>query len=233
MLTDKESLKKMTKYSAITLVILPWVVFLICYLLNPQWVLTRDALSSFGDPSFSKFPWVYNVGLGIIAIVIWVMSLGIVATSEKKMQVFGGAFWFVAGIFLSLIGIYHGGTYPHDFVSTYFFVQAALAMVFMGIGSFTAQDFTGAITPISLAILMPLGDLLIPFPSSATTEIFEIALIDAWVLFSLFHATKSVPVASLASKEKSEPLSRFKSITVWFLVAVFTSLLGLIVFLGL
>jgi hypothetical protein len=106
-------------------------------------------------------------------------------------------------------------------------------MVFMGIGSFTAQDFTGAITPISLAILMPLGDLLIPFPSSATTEIFEIALIDAWVLFSLFHATKSAPVASLASKEKSKPLSRFKSITVWFLVAVFTSLLGLIVFLGL
>ena len=85
MLTDKESLKKMTKYSALTLVIAPWILFLICYLLNPQWVLTRDALSSFGDPSFSKFPWVYNVGLGIIAIVIWAMSLGIVATSEKKM----------------------------------------------------------------------------------------------------------------------------------------------------
>ncbi|MEM0135140.1 MAG: hypothetical protein QXU18_07950, partial [Thermoplasmatales archaeon] len=173
------------------------------------------------------------VGLGIIAIVIWIMSLGIVATSEKKIQIFGGAFWFVAVIFLSLIGIYHGGTYPHDFVSTYFFVQAALAMVFMGIGSFTAQDFTGAIAPISLAILMPLGDLLIPFPSSATTEIFEIALIDAWVLFSLFHVPKAVPVPSLGEKDSGRPLSRIKSITLWILVAVFTSLLGLIIILGL
>lgn len=230
MTPSKETLERMTKYSALTLVIAPWVLFLICYILNPQWVLTRDALSSFGDPSFSKFPWVYNVGLGIIAIIIWVMSLGIVATSEKKMQVFGGAFWFVAGIFLALIGIYHGGTYPHDFVSTYFFVQAALAMVFMGIGSFTARDFSGAITPIGLAILMPLGDILIPFPSSATTEIFEIVIIDAWVLFSLFHAQKTVPVASLARKRGNEKYCGLKSIIVWLLVAVFTSLLGLIVF---
>ncbi len=229
---ENRSMARMTRYSAAILVGAPWVLFLICYFLNPQWVLTRDALSSFGDPSFSKFPWVYNVGLGIIAIVIWVMSVGIVATSEKKMHVFGGAFWFVAGIFLALIGIYHGGTYPHDFVSTYFFVQAALAMVFMGIGSFTAQDFAGAVTPIGLAILMPLGDILIPFPSAATTEIFEIMLIDAWVLFSLFYATKAVPVVSLVGKSKGRANSMLESTTVWSMVAVFTLLLGLIIFLS-
>ena len=228
----KKLFEKTTRYSALALVILPWILFLLCYLLNPQWVLTRDALSSFGDPSFSKFPFVYNYGLGIIAIVIWIMALGIVVTSENKMQTFGGAFWFVAGFFLAMIGIYHGGTYPHDFVSTYFFVQAALTILVMGIASFTAQDFKGAVVPISLAIIMPLGDILIPFPSSATTEIFEIVIIDAFVIFSLLNASGRVKMIGTSQKRATRPSPRIQSIVIGFLVTFFLVLLGLIVYSG-
>ncbi|MDG6988089.1 MAG: DUF998 domain-containing protein [Nitrososphaerota archaeon] len=229
----KLRVERIAKYSGVALVVVPWILFLLCYLLNPQWILTRDALSSFGDPSFSKFPWVYNDGLGVIAVIIWVMSLGIVATSAKKMQVFGGAFWFVAGLFLALIGIYHGGTYPHDFVSTYFFVQAALAILVMGIGSFTAMDFTGAVIPVILAIIMPLGDILIPFPSSATTEIYEILIIDAWAIFSLFRSSGAVQLPNVAQAHFMEPPLRTKTIAFGLLVMVFVVLLGLIIFSGL
>lgn len=181
---------KLTKYAGGALVIVPWIIFLICYLLNPQWILTKDALSSFGDPSFTKYPWVYNVGLGLIAAIIWLMALGIVATAENKVQVFGGTFWFVAGMFLALIGYYHGGTYPHDFVSTWFFVQAAIAITIMGLGSYPLRDLKGAAIPIIIAILMPLGGILVHFPSAATTEIYEIIIIDAWAVFSLFYTPK-------------------------------------------
>lgn len=191
-----ERIGKMTKYSGAALVIVPWIIFLICYLLNPQWILTKDALSSFGDPSFSQYPWVYNVGLGIISVIIWFMALGIVETAENKVQVFGGAFWFVAGIFLALIGYYHGGTYPHDFVSTWFFVQAAFAITIMGLGSYPERDFRGAVVPIIIALLMPLGGLLVHFPSAATTEIYEIIIIDAWAVFSLFHKPAGHALAS-------------------------------------
>lgn len=178
---------KATKYYGAALIVVPWVLFLICYLLNPQWILTKDALSSFGDPSFTRYPWVYNIGLAIIAIIIWFMSLGIIETAENKVQVFGGTFWFVAGIFLALIGYYHGGTYPHDFVSTWFFAQAALAITIMGLGSYPVHDFRGSVVPIVIALLMPLGGILIHFPSAATTEIYEIIIIDAWAVFSLVH----------------------------------------------
>jgi hypothetical membrane protein len=228
----KKLFEKITRYSALALVILPWIVFLLCYLLNPQWVLTRDALSSFGDPSFSKFPFVYNDGLGVIAIVIWIMSLGIVVTSENKMQTFGGAFWFVAGFFLAMVGIYHSGTYPHDFVSTYFFVQAALTILVMGIASFTAHDFRGALVPISLAIIMPLGDILIPFPSSATTEIFEIVIIDAFVIFSLLNTSGTARMTRTDRKRAKPPYPRIQLIVVGVLVAFFLLLLGLIVYAG-
>lgn len=198
MVNVTERIGKMSRYFGGALVVVPWIVFLICYLINPQWVLTRDALSSFGDPSFTQYSWVYNVGLGIIAVIIWFMSLGIVATAENKVQVFGGTFWFVAGIFLALIGYYHGGTYPHVFVSTWFFVQAAFAITIMGIGSYPSRDLKGAVIPIVIAIFMPLGGLLVHFPSAATTEIYEIIVIDAWAIFSLFHTPKKPLLQSSA-----------------------------------
>ncbi len=183
---------KKLNYFLGALIIVPWILFLICYVLNPKWLLTRDALSSFGDPSFSQYPWVYNVGLGIIAVLIFFMSIGIVALANNKIHVFGGAFWFVAGMFLALIGYYHGGTYPHNFVSTWFFIQAAFAIYIMGLGAYVSKDFKSAIVSIALVILMALGSIFVRFPSAATIEIFEIVLLDAWALFTIFYTSKSL-----------------------------------------
>ncbi len=184
-------LEKYGGYFGWGLVIVPWILFGICYLVNPQWVLTRDALSSFGDPSFSQYPWVYNVGLGVISIIIFIMSLGIISTAENKILVMGGSLWFVAGIFLALIGYFHGGTYPHDFVSTWFFIQAAFAISVIGIGSYLSLGFRYSVIPILLSLSMELGDIFIPFPSAATTEIFEIIIIDLWALFALIYVSRA------------------------------------------
>jgi Predicted membrane protein len=47
---------------------------------------------------------------------------------------------FVAGLFLALIGIYHAGTRPHVFVSTWFFVQMDTALIAWG--SFGFHDYS-------------------------------------------------------------------------------------------
>lgn len=223
---------KMTGYFGGSLVVVPWLLFLLCYFLNPQWVLTRDALSSFGDPSFSQFPWVYNYGLAIIALIIWLMSLGIVATAENKVQVFGGTFWFVAGIFLALIGYYHGGTYPHDFVSTWFFAQAALAMSVMGLGSYFSHDVRGAVVPIILAILMPLGAVLVSFPSAATTEIYEIVVIDAWALFSISNQRRVAKAIREGPDNFNKPISKGSTILVASLSMCFFGLAAAVIMLS-
>lgn len=192
MVNTTERLGKLTGYFGSALLIAPWVLFFISYLLNPQWSLTRDALSDFGAPAFSHYAWVYNIGLGMVGAIICLMSLGIVATAGNKVQVFGGAFWFVAGIFLALIGYFHGGTTPHSFVSSWFFIQSAFAITIMGIGSYPDHDLTGAIAPIIIAILMPLGGILFYFPSVALAEIYEIIMIDGWAAFSLIHNRKRI-----------------------------------------
>jgi len=175
------------KYSSLALLISPWFLFLSCYLLTPKWVLTKNALSDFGNPEFTKYFLVFDIGLIVLAIVIWLMSLSIVALAKNKVQVFGGAFWFVAGIFLALIGYYHEGTYPHNFVSVWFFVQGALAISIVGIGSYVDGDVKASVIQLIIAILMPLGAITIHFPSAATIEVYEIAIMDVWLIFYLLY----------------------------------------------
>ncbi len=215
-----EKLGELGKYSEWALLISPWILFLACYLLNTQWVITKNALSDFGGPAFTKYYLVYDVGLIIIAIMMWFMALGIVSKARNKIQVFGGAFWFVAGIFLALIGYYHEGTYPHVFVSTWFFAQAALSITIMGIGAYPEHDLKSSAIPIIIAIFMPLGVMLVHFPSAATTEIYEIIIMDIWLVFSmLYQPVRKVPAE--AGKEALIKLYRRDAMVVGVLATIF------------
>ena len=217
---------KLGKYSGWALLISPWILFLICYLLTPKkWVLTKNALSDFGSPEFTKYYLVYNVGLIVLAIIMWMMSLGIVARARNKVQVFGGAFWFVAGIFLALIGYYHEGTYPHVFVSTWFFVQGALAIGIMGIGAYPEHDLKASVIQILTAIFMPSGVMIVHFPSAATVEIYEIAVMDVWLIFYLLYNPLKKPV----QVEKTESSSKRDAIVVGTLATILFALGAIVI----
>lgn len=62
----------------------------------------------------------------------------------------------------------------------------------MGIGAYPEHYLKGAVVPLVIAILMPLGGVLVNFPSVALTEIYEIIMIDVWAVFSLVHKPKQV-----------------------------------------
>ncbi len=101
----------------------------------------------------------------------------LVLISQTKLQIVGGAYISVAAIFLALIGLYPGGTRPHVFVSTYFFVQFFLGMFLYGLGS---EKRVRNISTL-LFILAIIGTL-IEWPSVALIETYEILLIMAFAL---------------------------------------------------
>ncbi|MCG2870075.1 MAG: DUF998 domain-containing protein, partial [Vulcanisaeta sp.] len=122
------------RYSGIIAVILAWVVIAVSISVNPWFVFTKNAFSDLGGP-YATDPWIYNYGLIITSVFVDLYSINLLLTSRNKVESFASAFVFVAGLFLALIGIYHAGTRPHVFVSTWFFVQMDMALIALGIGS--------------------------------------------------------------------------------------------------
>ncbi|WP_168367229.1 DUF998 domain-containing protein [Acidianus brierleyi] len=170
------------KYSGIIAAILAWLVIFLSIFINPWFVFTRNAFSDLGGP-IAKDPWLYNYGLIIVAIFTFLYGIYLVIVNEGKVEIVGSSFVMVAAIFLSLIGIYHEGTYPHVFVSTWFFIQFDIAILTYGIGLLMKIKKLG-ISMILLFIIATLVAIVVPWPSAATIEAWGISAIDVWVILS-------------------------------------------------
>jgi hypothetical membrane protein len=96
----------------------------------------------------------------------------------------------ISSLFLALIGIYHGGTYPHDFVSVWFFILADISIITWGIG-LTLEDRKWAVYVIVLAILASALGFGLPWPSSAELETFGTAAIGLWAVLMILHLRMS------------------------------------------
>ncbi|WP_297125301.1 DUF998 domain-containing protein [Thermococcus sp.] len=53
-------------------------------------------------------------------------SIYLIRVAKNKVQTIGGAYISISAIFLALIGVFHSGTQPHVFVSTYFSSSSSL-----------------------------------------------------------------------------------------------------------
>ncbi|MGC8673694.1 MAG: DUF998 domain-containing protein [Thermoprotei archaeon] len=173
-------------YSGLFGSIYVWIIIALCYRLNPDFVFTQGAFSQFGSPG-ANYPYVYNVfGMIGTGIALLLFSASIVAFSKNRVEVVGGAFLAVASVFLMMIGVFHGGTYPHDFVSEYFFVQADLSILAFGAGLVGERsEKLGAIS-LTVGVFAPILALAVKFPSSATLEAFGIICIEIWVISVTF-----------------------------------------------
>ena len=169
------------RYSGIIAVILAWVVIAVSISVNPWFVFIKNAFSDLGGP-YATDPWIYNYGLIITSVFVDLYSINLLLTSRNKVESFASAFVFVAGLFLALIGIYHAGTRPHVFVSTWFFVQMDMALIAWGIGSLMGGDRGLGLFSLLLGVLAPIPASLIPWPSAATEEAYGIVIIDIWVV---------------------------------------------------
>ena len=168
---------KYLKYSGIAGGIVYWLFVALSISRNPWFSFFDNALSDLGAGEASS-PWIYNYGLIITAVFILAFSVYLIISAENKLGTVGGAYVSVSAIFLALIGVFPGGTRPHVFVSTYFFVQFFLGMLIYGAGSKDRVIRYGSGLLFALAVL----GTLISWPSVALIETYEIALIMVFVL---------------------------------------------------
>ncbi|OWP56479.1 MAG: hypothetical protein B2I17_05260 [Thermoplasmatales archaeon B_DKE] len=158
------------------------------WIINPWFNFQTGALSALGSPGAND-PWVYNVGLMFTSILIVVYSAGLIMYSRNVIQNVGVSFFIVAAMFLALIGIYHGGTYPHDFVSMWFFIQADISIIIWGAGTFLYRKLIGSYS-IAIALLATFLAYALNWPSSAELETFGTCAISLWVVITVFFARK-------------------------------------------
>ncbi|WP_258084187.1 DUF998 domain-containing protein [Thermococcus thermotolerans] len=172
------------KYSGIGGVVVYWLFVAWSMGKNPWFSFWSNALSDLGSPEMARAPGIYNYGLVITAVFMLAFSVYLMLSAENKPQTVGGAYVSISAIFLALIGVFHAGTRPHGFVSTYFFVQFFLGMLIYGTGSKDRVIRYGSGLLFALAV----PGTLISWSSVALIETYEIALI---AVFTLVVALKN------------------------------------------
>lgn len=181
-MTGRESLRGvLIWFGIIALVsIVAWIAM--AWLVNPWFDFYTGALSALGSPGATD-PWIYNVGLMFTAVLIVVYSAGLMLYNRNRIEDIGSSFLIVAAVFLALIGIYHGGTYPHDFVSTWFFIQADMAIFVWGIGAFFHRKIMGVYS-VGIGLMATIIAYGLNWPSSAELETFGTSAIALWVVLT-------------------------------------------------
>lgn len=172
------------RFMGLALAVLAWVVILLAVSRNPWFVFTRHAFSDLGAPR-AEDPWIFNNGLIGLGLLMLIYSLTLIGGAINKAETVGGAFTFVAGVFLALIGVYPSGTEPHGFVSAWFFVQADLAVIAWGAGLLLGPWRVLGALIVGMSVLGPLGAWVVEWPSVAALEAFGMVLIDVWVVLVL------------------------------------------------
>ncbi|ASJ03743.1 hypothetical protein A3L09_06260 [Thermococcus profundus] len=169
---------RILKWSGLTGGIVYWLFVAWSISRNGWFSFFGNALSDLGDPSKAASPWIYNYGLIVTSFFVLAFAVYIILIAENKPQTVGGAYISVSAVFLALIGVFHSGTGPHVFVSTYFFVQFFLGTLIYGIGSKKQGIRYGSV----LIFLLALFGTFIHWPSVALGETYEIVLVMAFTL---------------------------------------------------
>ena len=176
--------------------LLIWIVIAVSAAFNPWFGITHNALSDLGGGNLINnghpaplYPWIYNVGLMIEGVLIAILSSFFILRTRNTIEIVGSSFFIISGLFLALIGIYHEGTYPHDFVSIWFFILATISYTAIGFSIILINIKTG----ISLLVILVIAWILfaiIPWGSVAENEIFGIIVIEIVVIIHIHNIIK-------------------------------------------
>lgn len=168
-----------------------WITIAVSWYYNSAWFsFYNGALSDFGGNS-ARYPFIYNYGLMITALFLFLFSLSLIYRSRNKLETVASAFSVIASVFLAQIGIFHGGTYPHDYVSLYYFVQQDASLILWGVALFLREAKpVGAFVLIIGIVFLAVGGG-VPLPGSAILETYGILTFGAWAfLMNSFRLTR-------------------------------------------
>jgi len=178
--------RRLACLAGVAAVVIAWLVIGASWYLNRDWfVLTRDAFSDLGGGR-SCCPGLYNYGLVLSGLFILAYSSCLYYLARIKLEVLGAGYVGLAGVFLGLIGVFHEGTRPHVFVSTWFFVQMDLGLILQSIGFYVRtrgwEGFWSAVLSLLAFPVAILVGLTVGWPSAAVLEAYGVIVIDAVVL---------------------------------------------------
>ncbi len=195
-MTDGYRLKFVISFGIVAMAA-AWVTIFVSIAVNPWFHVTGNALSDLGggNPLLNGHPaptdpWIYNYGLILTGLLIATFCAGAINLTNKKMEIAGISFFIISGLFLALIGIYHEGTYPHDFVSIWFFIIASISYIVIGISMLSGQLKKIGIILVIFIILSWVAYSLIPWQSVAEDEIFGVVVIDIAVFLHIYSFIK-------------------------------------------
>ncbi|MGC8973841.1 MAG: DUF998 domain-containing protein [Thermoproteus sp.] len=169
---------RMLRYMGLVASATFWLTALASISVNSWFDISRNAFSDLGGPR-AAYPWIYNDGLITAAAFLGLFSVHVVSSSSNKLEAVGGAYLSISAIFLALIGIYHEGTRPHVFVSTWFFIQAFLGFLIYGLGRALVERKRIGLSYVAIFLAALAGALMVPWPSAAALEAYEVVLLTA------------------------------------------------------
>lgn len=185
-------------YFGIAGIIAAWITIFLAAAINPWFRFTGNALSDLGGGNLllnghptPTDPFVYNIGLMVTGVLISIFSISVIQHARNSIETMGASFFMISALFLALIGIYHEGTYPHDFVSIWFFILGSISYAAVAL-SFLAGKLKG--TGIILYILLVaswIAFIEVPWGSVAEDEMFGVVIIDIFVILHILTFSKS------------------------------------------
>jgi len=188
---------KLTCYLGITSYVMGMGTVGVAMALNPWFSVWTGALSDMGRAWLST-AWVFNTGLMASAVVGMTYVACLLKAFRNSLTHLAAGVYLVAAANLFLIGAFPEGTKPHWTVSHEFF----FLMLFTYLLNSPALWLEGlrkhAVINLALFVLGLSGSIVVNWPSVATLELYNLALMGVWYV-TMFHAVRSVKHGVLTS----------------------------------
>jgi len=157
---------------------------------NPWFNVWTDALSDMGRVGLST-AWVFNTGLMLAAVVGMAYAACLIKVFRSSLAHLAAGVYLVAAANLFLVGAFPEGTKPHWTVSYEFFFLMFFTYLLNAPALWLEGLRKHAVINLALFALGLGGSVIINWPSIATLELYNIALMGVWYV-TMLHATKSL-----------------------------------------
>jgi hypothetical membrane protein len=178
------SLLRALRYFGVIALSVGWITIILAISVNPWFSLARNALSDLGAIGREN-AWIFNSGLILAGIIAALYSIYLIASSRGKLEILASTIFLMSSIHLILIGAFPEGTYPHLFVSYWFFLSAGLAVLLFGAAMLVKRDLALGTSLVIISVIGFAGAALIPWPSIGAVEVFAIILLSIWAMLML------------------------------------------------
>lgn len=161
-----------------------WITIILAISINPWFSLAKNALSDLGAVGREN-AWIFNSGLILAGTIAALYSIYLITSARSKLEILASTIFLMSSIHLIMIGAFPEGTYPHLFVSYWFFLSAGIAVLLFGASMLVKSDLALGISLIIISIIGFAGAALIPWPSIGAVEVFAIILLSIWAILML------------------------------------------------